>query len=214
MGGAERRREGERGFDSPESESRRFRDPASFCIPLSVFDLNPELSYPFFKTSLHCRNVSSGVVDHRVAIGDTVRVRNAVPLVTAGASAGVLVSLTRDTLVLRPLRNLETSTWLRGEGSRLSVKRGEKSFGLVKGMLIGTVLAVAGTLIYESGDDPPARGCEIVGTNSSGNPIYANCDRERREAGEVVIPLSAIVGAVAGYLIKRDRGVDVARQQP
>ena len=148
-----------------------------------------------------------------VAIGDTVRVRNAVPLVTAGANAGVLVSLTSDTLVLRPLKNLETSTWLLGEGSRLSVKRGEKSFGVVKGMLIGTVLALAGTLIYESGDDPVARGCEIVGYNS-GNPIYANCDRDRREAGEVIIPLSAIMGGVGGYLIKRDRWVDVARQQP
>jgi hypothetical protein len=149
-----------------------------------------------------------------VAIGDTVRVRNAVPLVTAGPSAGVLVSLTSDTLVLRPLQNLETSTWLLGEGSRLSVKRGEKSFGVVKGMLIGTALALVGTLLYESGDDPLARGCEIVDYGDSGNPIYANCDSERREAGEVIIPLSAIVGGVAGYLFKRDRWVDVARQQP
>ena len=144
-----------------------------------------------------------------VAVGDTVRVRNAVPLQTGSASAGLLVQLTSDTLVLRSLSNIETSTWLLREESRVSVKRGQKSFGVIKGMLLGAALAVAGTLIYEGGDDPAARGCEVVGYNN-GNPIYANCDRDRREAGELIIPLSAIVGGVAGYLIKRDRWIRVA----
>ena len=166
-------------------------------------------------TLIWCTAASAALpAQHRpVAVGDTVRVRNAVPLLTGRANAGVLVQLTSDTLVLRPLANLETSTWLLREGSRLSVKRGQKPFGVIKGMLIGAVLAIAGTLIYEGGDDPAARGCDIVGYNN-GNPIYANCDKDRREAGELIIPVSAIIGGVAGYIIKRDRWIDVAHQKP
>lgn len=146
------------------------------------------------------------------AAGDTVRVRNAVPLLP-GAGTGILVQMTGDTLVLRSLSDSGTSSWLLRERSRLSVKRGRKSFGVLKGVLIGATIAVAGTLLYEGSDSFAERGCEIVDYAGDGSPIYGNCDRGRREAGILIIPLGAIVGGVAGRVIKRDRWVDVPRPE-
>jgi hypothetical protein len=146
-----------------------------------------------------------------LAVGDTVRVRNAVPLLTTGASTGILVHIASDTLVLRSLRDSETSWWLLQGRSSVAVKRGQKSFGVLKGMLIGAAISVAGTLIYEGSDSFAKRGCELIGYSQSGNPIYGNCDRERREGGTLIIPLGAVVGGVTGHMIKRDRWVDIRR---
>ena len=148
----------------------------------------------------------------RLAFGDTVRVKNAIPL-ASGANAGVLVQMRRDTLLLRSLRDSGTSSWLLQERSRLSVKRGRKSFGVLKGVLIGAAVSAAGTLLYEGSDSFAKQGCEIVDYSENGNPIYGNCDRARREGGTLIIPLGAVVGGVAGRMIKRDRWVDVPRQE-
>lgn len=148
-----------------------------------------------------------------LSVGDTVRLRGGLPLFTgvARTERGILTGRSGDTLMLAPLHGSSARPWLLRPDSRLSVKRGERSFGVWKGVLLGTAIFAAGGLIYENSQSREEQGCVVVDRSVSGRPIY-RCEEDRREAGVLVLPVGAIVGALAGHLIQRDRWVRVDRE--
>lgn len=148
-----------------------------------------------------------------LSVGDTVRLRGGLPLFTGvvRTERGILTGRSRDTLMLAPLDGSSARPWLLRPDSRLSVKRGERSFGVWKGALLGTAIFAAGGLIYENSQSREEQGCVVVDRSVNGSPIY-RCEKGRREAGVLVLPVGAIVGGLAGHLLRRDRWVHVDRE--
>lgn len=173
------------------------------------------LRLPLFLIAL-CGAASAAIAQEVIvpSVGDTVRLRDGVPLFPgmARTETGVLTRMSGDTLMLAPLDGPTARPWLLRPDSRLSVKRGDRSFGMWKGVLIGTALFAAGGLLYEGSSSLEDRGCVVVDRSLSGRPIY-RCEKDRREAGVLVLPLGAIVGGLAGHLIRLDRWVDVDRER-
>jgi hypothetical protein len=131
------------------------------------------------------------------------RVRIAAPVFGPKRQVGTVVSLTRDTLVLRQGSSVATRSVATSDITRLEVSRGSytrKGKGALWGLLIGAGTgAVLGYALYEEPVcNPPTFGCgpSIVGPDSKGsNAVYSGV------AG-------AIVGALIGTLVgssSRDR---------
>ena len=131
------------------------------------------------------------------------RVRIAAPVFGPKSQVGTVVSLTRDTLVLRQGSSVATRSVATSDITRLEVSKGSytrKGKGALWGLLIGAGAgAVLGYALYEEPKcNPPSFGCgpSIVGPDSKGsNAVYSGV------AG-------GIVGAVIGTLVgssSRDR---------
>jgi len=131
------------------------------------------------------------------------RVRIAAPALGPKSQVGTVVSLTKDTLVLRQGSSVATRSVATSDITRLEVSKGSytrKGKGALWGLLIGAGAgAVLGYALYEEPKcNPPSFGCGpvIVGPDSKGsNAVYSGV------AG-------GIVGAVIGTLVgssSRDR---------
>jgi hypothetical protein len=125
------------------------------------------------------------------------RVRIAAPVFGPKSQVGTVVSLTRDTLVLRQGSSVATRSVATSDITRLEVSKGtytRKGKGALWGLLIGAGTgAVLGYALYEEPKCDPQNffGCgpSIVGPDSKGsNAVYSGV------AG-------GIVGAVIGTLV-------------
>ncbi|MDP9205097.1 MAG: hypothetical protein M3P12_06535 [Gemmatimonadota bacterium] len=146
------------------------------------------------------------VVGRSQQIGTTVvavvdagsRVRIAAPVFGPKKQVGTVVSLTRDTLVLRQGASIATRSVATSDITALEVSKGtytRKGKGALWGLLIGAGTgAVLGYALYEEPkcSDPSLFGCNfsIVGPDSKGsNAAYSGV------AGGIV---GAVIGTIVG----------------
>ena len=138
-----------------------------------------------------------------VQAGDQIRIT--APGVFNGMGAVTLVAVNSDTLVVQR----DPNSWYvpHAAVTRLEVRRGQKSFGAVRGavwgLLIGTSVGALGG--YALGDDPPSQPCDAPGWLACWDDFSVF---EKRHTARENALLGALAGGIVGVLVGRRVGTN------